>query len=414
MAITRRAFVGAAAALGLPRQLSSTNLTSTTTTTTTTAGVQDRFDPWLEIDPDALRHNVRQVTALTNGRRILAVVKNNAYGLGLTIVPPLLEMLPAVAGFAVVKAEAAIALREAGIRKPILLMGMFPEELGRELVSRDIQLSFYTDDAAQRVASITKTVQRPVSGHLYLDTGMGRMGMPYHRARPWIEALAGDDRLDIAGCYMAFAEDREFDREQLDRFHHVTDRARQRGIALGDLHAASSNGVYHLPDAHLDMVRPGIALYGAYPSYPEEEQAKAMLRPAFRLKARVVRVAQLRMGDSVSYGRNYVAERPTWIATLPAGHSDGYPRQAVNGAQVLLNDRLYPVVGAVSASHSIVEIGDEPSVRVGDVATLVGPDRPEIHPNALATSLGVSVYDVLMHLNAEMPKIVQSGSAREG
>ncbi len=412
MAITRRAFVGAAAALGLPNQISSTS--RTTTATSTTADVQDRFDPWLEIDIEALRHNVRQVTTLTNGRRILAVVKNNAYGLGLTVVPPLLETLPAIAGFAVVKAEAAIALRDAGIRKPILLMGMFPEALGRELVLRDIQLSLYTHDAAHRVASITPTVQRPVSGHLYLDTGMGRMGMPYHRAEPWIESLAADDRIDIAGCYMAFAEDREFDREQLDRFQRLTDRVRQRGVALGDLHAASSNGVYHLPDAHLDMVRPGIALYGAYPSYPEEEQAKARLHPAFRLKTRVVRLAQLREGDSVSYGRNYVAERPTWIATLPAGHSDGYPRQAVNGGQVLINDRLYPVIGAVSASHSIVEIGDEPSVQVGDVATLVGPDRPEIHPNALATTLGVSVYDVLMHLNAETPKIVQNGPAGEG
>jgi alanine racemase len=405
MAITRRAFVGAAAALGLPHQLSPTSRIATSTAT----GVQDRFDPWLEIDVDALRHNVRQVTTLTNGRRILAVVKNNAYGLGLTVVPPLLETMPAIAGFAVVKAEAAIALRDAGIRKPILLMGMFPEELGRELVSRDIQLSLYTDDAAHRISSIASAVQRPVSSHLYLDTGMGRMGMPYHRAGAWMESLAANDQIDIAGCYMAFAEEPEFDREQLDRFQRVTDQVRRRGVALGDLHAASSNGVYHLPDAHLDMVRPGIALYGAYPSRPEDEQAKAVLHPAFQLKARVVRVAQLRVGDSVSYGRNYVAERPTWVATLPAGHSDGYPRQAVNGGRVLLKDRLYPVIGAVSASHTIVEVGDEPSVQVGDVATLVGPDRPEIHPNALATALGVSVYDVLMHLHAEMPKIVKNG-----
>ena len=153
------------------------------------------------------------------------------------------------------------------------------------------------------------------------------------------------------------------------------------------------------------MVRPGIALYGGYPSRPEVERTMSTLRPAFRLKARVVRVARLRPGDSVSYGRNYVAERDTWIATVPAGHADGYPRRAVNGARVLIGENLYPVIGAVSASHSIVEIGTDKRVDVGDTVTLVGPDRPEIMPNALAAATGVSVYDVLMHLNPELPRV---------
>ena len=156
------------------------------------------------------------------------------------------------------------------------------------------------------------------------------------------------------------------------------------------------------------MVRPGIALYGAYPTDPVAEARMSTLNPAFRLKARVVRVEQLRPGDSVSYGRNYIARKPTWIATLPVGHSDGYSRRAVEGTRVLIGDSLYPVIGAVSASHTIVEVGDEKRVAVGDVVTLVGPDRPEIKPNAVADAIGISVYDVLMHMNPALPKVVIS------
>jgi alanine racemase len=124
------------------------------------------------------------------------------------------------------------------------------------------------------------------------------------------------------------------------------------------------------------------------------------------LRARVVRVEQLRPGDSVSYGRHYIADRPVYVATLPVGHSDGYPREAVNGGRVLIGGRLYPVIGAVSASHCIVEIGDDASVRIGDVVTFIGPDDPAIHPNTLAGTLGVSVYDLLMHLSPTLPRYV--------
>ena len=161
----------------------------------------------------------------------------------------------------------------------------------------------------------------------------------------------------------------------------MTRLAADAGIALGTRHAASSSAVFELPDAHLDMVRPGMALYGGYPNDPTLQRRRAALESAVRLKARVVRVQRLRAGDSVSYGRNFVAQRPTWVATLPVGHTDGYPRRAVDGARVLIGSGTYPVIGAVSASHTLVEVGSEPSVAVGDVATLLGPDVPEIDPN---------------------------------
>ena len=119
-----------------------------------------------------------------------------------------------------------------------------------------------------------------------------------------------------------------------------------------------------------------------------------------------MRVEQLRPGDSVSYGRNYIASVPTWTATVPTGHTDGYPRSAIDGAQVLIDGRVYPVIGAVSASHTIIELGPDKSVEIGDTAVLVGPDHPVIHPNRVAALTGTSVYDRLMHLNPVLPKVV--------
>ncbi len=369
-------------------------------------GLSPPFDPWLEIDAAALRANVARISRLTDGRPILAVVKNNAYGLGLAETAGVLEPLDAIAGFAVVKPSAALELRDAGIEKPVLLMGLAEGEQAEALVRRQVELSFYDEGAPERMTRLARRLQAPVRGHVYLDTGMGRMGIAYHRALPWLRILAATDAVEVAGTFMAFTEETEFDREQYLRFRTYADTVQNLGLPLGRLHAASSNGVYHLPYAHLDMVRPGIAIYGAYPSRPDEERAMQELTPAVRLCARVVRVEQLRTGDGVSYGRNYVATAPTWTATLPVGHTDGYPRSAVEGARVLIGDRLYPVIGAVSASHSIVEVGPEPTVAVGDRAVLMGSDHEALEPNRLAEATGASVYDLLMHLSPSLPRTV--------
>ncbi len=185
----------------------------------------------------------------------------------------------------------------------------------------------------------------------------------------------------------------------------MAEQARSQGVAIGVLHAASSSAVFDLSAAHLDMVRPGMALYGGYPNDPARQRPSADLACTVRLKARVVRVARLGAGDSVSYGRRYVATEPTWVATLPVGHADGYPRAATKGAVVSIGSKTYPVIGAVSASHTILEIGQEQTVRVGDIATLIGSGSPEIDPNWISTKTGVSIYDLFMHLNPSLPRV---------
>ena len=406
MAVSRRTFLhsaaGSAAALTPAARLFA-DTTDEAYEALEQVGTARRFDPWVEVLPANLAHNVATLRRL-GGRPILAVVKNHGYGLDYRVVARLLDPNPDVEGFAIVRAEEAVVLREQGVRKPILLMARVDDSALSELARKGITLAVYADDDPVRLAR-TPPDRKPIVVQAYIDTGMSRMGIAYHRALPFLEAVAALPHCRITGTFMTFTEDAAFDREQLARFQALVRDARAAGVSLGKLHAASSHSIFHHRDVGFDLVRPGMSLYGGYPDKFDEERAMAELRPAFRLRARVVRTDRLRPGDGVSYGRQYVAARPTWIATIPLGHGDGYSRGAVKGAKVLVGDRLYPVIGAVSASHSIIEVGDEESVKIGDVATFLGPDRPEIHPNEVARVTG-SVYDLLMHLNPSLPRIV--------
>ncbi|MGH7502896.1 MAG: alanine racemase [Longimicrobiales bacterium] len=415
MTITRRTFIGAAAATIAARpaqgfasyQPLSSVAAALEPLSTNVQVPADRFDPWIELDASAIAHNVGQITRLTGERPILAVLKNNAYGLGLQLVAKMLEPIAAIDGFAVVRADEAIALRDAGITKPVLLMALVATRDVTELVERDISLAIFADGDAARLAAAAGG-RAPILAHFYVDTGMSRMGVPYHRALPIMQETQTNSAIRVVGTFTTLTEETDFDREQLERFTTLVAEATNAGVATGRQHVASSNGVYHVPEAHLDLVRPGIAIYGAYPSRPEEERAKAALRLACRLRARVVRTQLLRAGDTVGYGRRYVAAQPAWIATLPIGHADGYPGRASNGAKVLISSQLYGVI-AVTASHTVIEVGAEERVRVGDTATLLGPDDPSIEPNTVATAIGVSAYDLLMHMREGLPRFILQG-----
>ena len=408
MNVSRRTFLGSAAATAMSLAPAARLLSETPVEPRAPSGhrhglIPDRFDPWVEVIPDNLAQNATALRQL-GGRPILAVIKNHGYGLDYRIVARLLEPRPEIEGFALVRADEALTLREQGVRKPILLMARVSDSTMKELIAHRITLAVYADDDPARLERIRGNGE-PVAVQAYIDTGMSRMGIPYHRAMPFLREVASIPHCRLTGTFMTFTEDAEFDREQLTRFRTLTRDAAAAGIKLGKLHAASSHSVFHHRDVGFDLLRPGMSLYGGYPDKFDEERPMADLRPAFRLRARVVRTDRLRPGDSVSYGRQYVAAKPTWIATIPLGHGDGYARTAVKGAKVLVGDRLYPVIGAVSASHSIIEVGDDESVRIGDVATFLGPDRPEIHPNEVARITG-SVYDLLMHLSPALPRFV--------
>jgi alanine racemase len=363
------------------------------------------FDPWLEIDASAIDHNLRTIARLTGNRPILAVAKNNAYGLGLGVAGPLIERSELVSGLAVVRVEEALTLRRAGVRKPLLLMGPASDEESEALARDGVRLAAYLPADAARLMRLARTLGRPVDVHIYVDTGMHRMGFALDQVLPWLETPGLHPALRINGAMSELTEDQDFDRAQAGRLRALADQARAKGMPLGRLHAASSDAIAApTPETFLDMVRPGLALYGGYAS--PEAMARAELRPAYRMKARVIRVDRLAAGDGVSYHRRFVAERPMAAATLAIGHVDGYPSGAVKGCEVLIRGQLYPVIGTVSASHTIVGLDAAHPVQVGDEATLVGPERPSLHPNVIAQRSGWSEYNMFMHLHPGLARRV--------
>jgi alanine racemase len=386
--ITRRGFLQATAASTLTRLVQPRADTS--------------FDPWLDINTQHIVQNVAEVSRHTGGRPILAVVKNNGYGLGVVTVARVLAPLPQIAGLAVITLQEANAIRDAGVRAPLLLMGPFSGSELLDMHARDIMPMVYTPVGAALERAAEKT-QKPVRVHVCVDTGLGRVGVPYRESTTLVRDLASRKGSVIDGVMMTFTEDQEFDQEQLRRFGALTADWKAAGISFGRRHAASSYTFFQHDNAALDMVRPGMALWGVYPEPAFRAQNRMTLRPAAALRAGVVYVKQLAAGESAGYNRAYVAQRPTWIATLPVGHADGWPRVAAKGANVRINERLFPVVASVSASHTIVEIGPEPIVKIGDTATL-WDWQDGSRPEDVATSCGASVYDLLMHLGGHLPR----------
>jgi alanine racemase len=401
MKSSRRSFLEAG--LALPAILNTVPpLTATSEATKIIATKDSSFDPWVEIHRENLRHNAQEIARRAGARPILAVIKNNGYGMGVANVAQLLEPQSEIFGFAVVKFHEAMSLRDAGIRKPVLLMGPFDEENLGEAAARNITPMVYTA-LGPSLDKIAVKLQKPVAVHICVDTGIGRVGVPYFQAAPLVRDLASRKSVQIQGTMMTFAEDMDFDKEQLRRFQETCGALEKEGVALGKKHAASSFALFQHPDAFLDMVRPGMAICGIY-SENEFRHADVMdLRPAVSLKARVAYVKRLRKGDSAGYNRAYMAKDDVWVATLPVGHADGWPRLAAKGAKVRINGALFPVIASVSASHCIMEIGREELVKIGDTATLFDAQQGS-RPEDVSEACGASVYDLTMHLNALLPR----------
>ena len=369
---------------------------------TQTAARHSSFDPWIEIRPDHVRHNLREVSRLVEGRPILAVIKNNAYGMGLLNMARILETEAGVTGMAVVKLSEALALRDGGITKPVLLMGPFDQDDLEAAVMRDVMPMVYkpVGDTLDRLAARR---QAAVPVQVCVDTGMGRVGVSYREAAALIADLAGREGVDLVGTMTTLNEDAEFEKLQLERFRDVEATLAASGIAIGQRHAASSFGLFDNPAAFLDVVRPGMALFGQYSLPRFRGMDRLDLRPTMSLKARVALVKQLREGDPAGYEAAYRADRDVWIATIPAGHVDGVPRVAANGGWVKIRGTRYPIIASVSASHTIVEIGPDKTVNEGDVATYFDWEDGS-RPEDAAAASGASVYDLVMHLNPTLPR----------
>jgi alanine racemase len=367
--------------------------------------VNESFDPWIEIDPNPLLWNLKQIRYRADQRPVMAVIKANGYGHGLEAIARLLQSWN-IHALAVGKSDEAVRLREAGINVPVLNFGPYGKSEAEQIVRLGISQSVFSD-AWPILTNAVKRMKGTLHVHVKIDTGLGRVGLHYTDAVDAITKLAATDGIIIDGLFTALTEDTDFDTLQLDRLRRIHENLLQLGIRIPKMHAASSAALLAFPEAKLDMVRPGIMLYGQYPSTGEYRRRRIELRPVLTLKARVAVVKTLDPGDSISYHRAFTAERSMCVATIPVGYSDGYPPQVGSKGEVLVRGRRCRVLTAVTSNHMIVDVTDVGGVEIGEEVVILGSQGKEaIHAEEIAAWAGTSVYKVLIGLNPLLPRIV--------
>lgn len=367
--------------------------------------MENRGRTWAQIDMDALAGNFRTIRESCT-QKIYAVVKADAYGHGAVPVARALDALGAD-GFAVATAEEAIELRQNGIPKPILVLGFTPPELAEALWQFDVTQCVYSLEYARALNKNAKNGK--VKGHLKLDTGMGRIGFDCRSEEmPGItdaKAVLELENLEISGVFAHFAVadtpgEEAFTRQQYSRFQKAVALLESEGYRFAEKHCRNSAGALLFSEENTDAVRAGIVLYGLTPSgnmtLPEE------FRPVMSLYSRVSMVKTVAEGESISYGRTYVAPGKRRIATVAAGYGDGVPRLLSNRGSVLIRGKRAKIVGRVCMDQFCVDVTDIEGVEMGDVVTVFGPGLPVEEVAAAAETIN---YEVVCGISKRVPRI---------
>jgi len=353
-----------------------------------------------EIDLDALHHNLKVVKKNTGSAKIAAIVKADAYGHGAAKVAQHLSEKGA-SFFGVAFMAEAIALRESGITAPILVF--FDREHIREFINYSLIPVFSDLDTAKRFSSEARRHNLRIPAHVKLDTGMGRMGLRPDRAAAEIRKMAGLKNIELQGLMSHFSEadlqDKEFAHHQIKSFRSVVKELKAPNIRLKYLHMANSAAVLTVPEAHFNMVRPGIMLYG----YGCCE--KSGLRPVLSLKSRILLLKKVPAGTPISYGRTFITKRKSVIATIPVGYADGYSRRLSNTGEVLINSRRAPIAGRVCMDTIMVDVTDIPGVSYRSEVVLIGKQGKEkITADEIAEKTGTIAYEVLTSISKRVPR----------
>jgi alanine racemase len=366
---------------------------------------------WVEIDLSAIAHNTRQIQSLVGPNvRILASLKADAYGHGaLKVARTVLHNGASIVGVATV--SEAIPLREAGIHAPILVFGYVPHWQMREAVRLRLTLTLYSIESAQALSRAAQTLDQSVKVHVKVDTGMGRLGIRAEHIEEIVELLheiTDLPHLELEGIFTHFAMadtlDQTHARIQLERFQRVLQRINEEHLRPFLVHAANSAAIFCLPEAHFDMVRPGIALYGLDPS--SEVCLPAEFRPALSFKAQVAQVKDIPEGECISYGCTYITDQPTRVAILPVGYADGFRRAPTNWGSVLVHGQEAPLLGRVCMDQCIIDITHIPHVRVGDEVVLIGRQgTASLSAEQVAQRLGTINYEVVSEILARVPRV---------
>ncbi|MBM7557615.1 alanine racemase [Halanaerobacter jeridensis] len=363
---------------------------------------------WAEIDLEAVEHNLHQVEEhLHEDSNIIAVVKANAYGHGSVEVAKIAQQHERVKMLAVATIEEGIELREAGIELPILVLGTILESRIPEVVQYHLTPVVYTLATAQKIAEEAQQEDEVVEVHLGIDTGMGRIGILVdNQPVEKIKTIADLEHLKIEGIFTHFSaadEDAIYTKEQLSKFKQLLSDLEEKGIEIPVKHAANSAAIIDFPEAHFDLVRLGIALYGLppAPSLADKIDLKAVLS----WKAHVVHVKEVKPGANISYGCTYTADKETKVATLALGYYDGYDRRLSNQAEVIVKGQRANVIGRVCMDQIMIDVtGIE--VAKGDTVTLIGSDGgAEIKAQELADKIGTINYEVVCRIGPRVERI---------
>jgi len=360
-----------------------------------------------EINLGAIAFNLQGIRRQVAPAGIMAVVKADAYGHGALQVSRI-ALEEGASYLAVAVIDEAIALRKAGIEAPLLVFGGFSHEDARLFVDWELDATVFDRQGLALISQAARKRNRPVRVHVKADTGMGRLGVDFRKAVPFIEMVRNTEGVELVGLYTHFATsdalDKSYANLQLLRYKSLIDELESKGIRIPLKHTANSGAILDMPGSWFDLVRPGIMMYGHYPS--AETIGSVEIHPAMSFKTAVIQVKQIERGQSVSYGRTLIADRPMTIATLPVGYADGYNRLLSNRGEVLIRGRRFPVAGRVCMDLIMAAAGAGDEIRAGDEVVLFGRQGDEeISVASICELLGTIPYEVTCWVSKRVPRV---------
>lgn len=367
---------------------------------------------YVEVNLDHILENMAQMKQhIRKDTKMIAVIKTDGYGHGSVPIAKTLQKLDYLFGYAVATAEEALKLREAGIEKPILILGYSFPYAYPMLIEKEIRVAAFRYDMLEELGRIAVEKGRDALIHIKVDTGMGRIGItPDEEGIRFVQKALSTPGIKIEGIFTHFAcadmSDLSSAKEQVRIFSEFVEKAEAAvGYKIPLHHCSNSAGIVQLPEANMDLVRAGITLYGLMPS---DEVSKDLIpfKPALSLHSHIAFIKQMKDGQAVSYGSTYAVTKPIRVATVPLGYGDGYPRSLSNKGYVLIRGRKAPILGRVCMDQFMVDVTDIPEVREGEKVTLIGRDGEEcITADALGNLSGRFNYELVCDLNQRLPRV---------
>ncbi|MFQ5864211.1 MAG: alanine racemase [bacterium] len=365
---------------------------------------------FVEVNLAAIAHNLREIKKQVAPAEIMAVVKADAYGHGLKEVSKT-AIENGVCYLGVARLEEGVILRENNFDANILVFGGFFESQIEDFLKFGLELTLYDMYLAKALSEKAKQLGKTAKVHIKVDTGMGRVGVAWQKAADFVQDVVELNHLEIVGIYTHFAnadeKDKSFAHTQLKRFNHALTRLDEKQIEIPLKHAANSGAILDLPESYFDMVRPGVMMYGYYPSLETSETVA--IEPSMSIKSRVILIKEVEEGTPISYGLTFRAKQKTKIATVPFGYGDGFNRLLSNKGEVLIQGQRFPVVGRVTMDQIMVEVGAESAVQTGDEVVLLGRQgREEITIHEICKKLNTIPYEVTCWVSERIPKVYKS------